>query len=231
MEIKGFIENSLVDYDGKISCVLFLPGCNFRCGFCFNHLLIFEPEKLETVSFERIESFLNAKKDFVDAVVITGGEPSLNPQLPELCRKIKELGFLVKIDTNGSFPEVIEKLINEKLVDFVAMDVKGLLEDYKEVTNSNVDVDKIKKSINLLMKNKVGYEFRITTVPRFITDETVEKIGKMLDGAEKIALQKFRPDNAMDEEFRKMKTYTLEDLQRFADILKKYIKDIRIRGA
>jgi len=231
MEIKGFIENSLVDYDGKISAVVFLPSCNFRCGFCFNQKLVLEPETLETIPFERIEKYLKSHYDFVDAVTITGGEPCLNPELAELCRKFKNLGLFVKVDTNGSFPGVIKKLAEENLVDYIAMDIKGLFEDYKKITNVDVDVKKLKESASFLMNGKIPYEFRITAVPKFVNKETIEKISQLLNGAKKVCLQRFRPDNAMDKKLRDSKSYTLEKLQELAEILKRFIKDVRIRGA
>jgi pyruvate formate lyase activating enzyme len=231
MEIKGFIENSLVDYDSKISAVVFLPNCNFRCGFCFNQKLVLEPETLETIPFERIEKYLKSHSDFVDAVTITGGEPCMHPELAELCRKFKNLGLFVKVDTNGSFPGVLKKLAEENLVDYIAMDIKGLFEDYPKITNVDADIKKLKESANFIMNGKIPYEFRITAVPKFINKESVEKIGQLLKGAKKVCLQRFRPDNAMDRKLRDAKSYTLEELQELAEILKRFIKDVRIRGA
>lgn len=213
MEIKGFIENSLVDYDGKISSVIFLPNCNFRCGFCFNSKLLLEPDKLKSIPFEKIEKYLKTHSDFIDAVVITGGEPMMQPDLLELCKKIKSLGFLVKVDTNGSYPDVLKKLVKAKVVDYIAMDIKGIFDDYDEITNVKVDIAKIKESIEFLINGDILYEFRITTVPRFINDESIKKLGKILKGAKKVRLQRFRPENAMDIKLRNSKSYTVEELE------------------
>lgn len=155
----------------------------------------------------------------------------MHPELAELCRKFKNLGLFVKVDTNGSFPGVLKKLAEENLVDYIAMDIKGLFEDYPKITNVDADIKKLKESANFIMNGKIPYEFRITAVPKFINKESVEKIGQLLKGAKKVCLQRFRPDNAMDRKLRDAKSYTLEELQELAEILKRFIKDVRIRGA
>ncbi|MEM4230428.1 MAG: anaerobic ribonucleoside-triphosphate reductase activating protein, partial [Candidatus Pacearchaeota archaeon] len=172
-EIKGFVPNSLVDWDGKVSSVIFLGGCNFKCKFCSNKDLVLEPEKLKSISFESIKNYLEKNKDFIDGVVITGGEPCLHQNLFELCKTIKKLGFKVKIDTNGSYPEILQQLLDKKLVDCVAMDIKTCFEKYKEITNTEVDIEKIKKSI-LIVAKFPEYEFRITMFPEIKYEDLIK---------------------------------------------------------
>ena len=139
MEIKGFVDLSLVDWDGKLSCVIFLPNCNFRCPFCHNTTLVLHPERGETIPFERVEDYLNKQKDWLDGVCITGGEPTLHNDLPDLCSKLKEIGFLVKVDTNGTNPTMMKELMNKSLINYIAMDIKAPLtaEKYSKATGIN----------------------------------------------------------------------------------------------
>lgn len=206
MEIKGFIETSLVDWDGMVCCVLFLPGCNFRCPFCYNHALVSRPEKLETVPWERVEKYLSEKKDWIDGVAVTGGEPTLHPDLGELFAKIHRLKSKVKLDTNGYRPEALERLLSDKLVDFVAMDVKAPLDgSYSRAAGVEVDTALIRRSIGLILDSGLPHEFRTTVVPGFHTAESMGKIGRAIEGARKWALQQFVPAQADDPSLRELK--------------------------
>ena len=173
MDVKGFIDLSFVDWDSKVSSVIFLPKCNFRCPFCHNVNLVLNPEKIETIPFEYIEDQLNKQKGWTDGVCITGGEPTIHSSLPELCSKIKKMGFLVKLDTNGTNPTLLNELQNRKLVDYVAMDIKAPLtaENYSQATGVNSEklLEKVKESINLLMESIIDYEFR-TTEPGTVSE-------------------------------------------------------------
>lgn len=206
MEIKGFIETSLVDWDGMVSCVLFLPGCNFRCPFCYNHVLVKHAERLETVPWERVERYLSGKKDWIDGVVVTGGEPTIHQELKTLLMKIQNLKFKIKIDTNGYRPEVLEDLFSDNLVNFVAMDIKAPLDNsYSQAAGVEVDIQRIKRSIDLIMSSNLPYEFRTTVVPGFHTSDSIVKIGQTIAGAQKWALQQFVPAQADQPELRSLK--------------------------
>jgi pyruvate formate lyase activating enzyme len=150
MEIKGFIETSLIDWDGKLVSVFFLPGCNFRCPFCHNHQLWKAPQKVETVPWQKVSDFLKGKKGWIDGVVITGGEPTVHADLPEFIESLREMGLLIKLDTNGANPEMLQSLIDKKLVDYVAMDLKASLDTiYSQAAGTKVNLDDIKRSIEI----------------------------------------------------------------------------------
>ena len=229
MQIAGLQKSSLVDYPSKIAAVVFTLGCNFRCPYCHN------PNILTAVSTNRlfdeaaVFDFLKTRKGKLDAVVVSGGEPTLQKGLPEFFKKLKELGFLIKLDTNGSSPKILEYLIKEELLDYVAMDIKAPIEKYKEIARINIDTNNILKSIEILKDSKTGYEFRTTTVKSQLSFEDFEKIGKMLCGTENYYLQKFKPDITLNPDFAKEKTYTDEEFLKIKTMLLKYIKNVHIR--
>ena len=229
MQIAGLQKSSLVDYPSKIAAVVFTLGCNFRCPYCHN------PNILTAVSTNRlfdeaaVFDFLKTRKGKLDAVVVSGGEPTLQKGLSEFFKKLKELGFLTKLDTNGSSPKILEYLIKEELLDYVAMDIKAPIEKYKEIARINIDTNNILKSIEILKDSKIGYEFRTTTVKSQLSFEDFEKIGKMLCGAENYYLQKFKPDITLNPDFAKEKTYTDEEFLKIKTMLLKYIKNVHIR--
>jgi pyruvate formate lyase activating enzyme len=231
MKIKGFIKTTFIEYPGKIASMIFLPGCNFRCSFCFNPELILESDKIEDVNEREVFEFLEKQKKWIDAVVISGGEPTLHKDLIDFIKKIKKIGFLVRIYTNGSNPEVLEKLIDEKLIDSVAMDIKAPLTEggYEKVTNTKEFLKNVKESISLIMNSGLGYEFRTTVVPGLHSDEDIEEIAKYIKGAELFVLQKFLPENALDSKLKKLKTQTDEEMQKLAEIAQRYIKNVKWR--
>ena len=229
MQIAGLQKSSLVDYPSKIAAVVFTLGCNFRCPYCHN------PNILTAVSTNRlfdeaaVFDFLKTRKGKLDAVVVSGGEPTLQKDLGNFFKKLKELGFLTKLDTNGSSPKILEYLIKEELLDYVAMDIKAPIEKYKEIARVNIDTNNILKSIEILKDSKIGYEFRTTTVKSQLSFEDFEKIGKMLCGTENYYLQKFKPDITLNPDFAKEKTYTDEEFLKIKTMLLKYIKNVHIR--
>jgi len=230
--IKGIIETSFVDWDGNIVCTLFLPGCNFRCGFCFNHELVLEPEKLEDVPRSYVRSYLRSNSDFLDGVCITGGEPTLH-RVEELCRMVRELGLRVKLDTNGSNPEKLRSLIDAGLVDFIAMDVKAPLsaESYSAVAGVSVDVSRVRESISLIA-SEVEHEFRTTVVPGVHGEAEIEAIARSLAelGAERYVLQKFIPELAMDASLRHLKPMSDEQMNALVEVAGRHIEKVRWRG-
>ena len=203
MKILGLQKQSLIEYPGKISAVIFLGGCNFRCHFCHVPTLVL-PELIETqneISQEEILSFLEKRKTFLEAVSITGGEPTLNKDLPDFIKKIKSLGFLVQLETNGTNPEMLRKLIEEKLIDYAAMDIKHRLdsfEKYNEITGFKLTkelFENIKESIKILLSNKVDYQFRTTLIKEFHQKEDILEICKEIQGAKIYYLQNYQKEN------------------------------------
>jgi pyruvate formate lyase activating enzyme len=231
MRIKGFIKNTFIEYPGKIASMIFLPECNFRCSFCFNPELIFESDKIVDLDEKEILEFLAKQKKWIDGVVISGGEPTLHKDLPDLLRKIKKVGLLTRIYTNGTNPEMLKALFKEKLVDSVAMDLKAPLteDDYERVTCSKGLVKNVKESISVIMNSGLDYEFRTTVVPIMHTEKDVEEMAKSIKGAELYVLQRFLPENAMDEKLKKLKTQSDDEMQKLADVAKKYVKNVKFR--
>lgn len=230
MKIKGMIEASFLDWDGKIVTTLFVPKCNFRCPYCQNWELIEHPENFEEVDFERIKKFLLGHKGFIDGVCVTGGEPTIYEDLPEFIKKIRDMGFLVKLDTNGSKPGMIKKLIDEKLVDYIAMDMKASFEKYDTACGVKVDVESIKRSIEIIMNSKIEYEFRTTAVPDITDESDIENIADSVKGAKKYVLQQFIPKNAMDEKLRNVTPYEKDVFEKMMEKAKKYVKNAMMRG-
>ena len=193
MNIQGIQKLTLLDYPGHVACTVFSGGCNFRCPFCHNALLVTrENENVNTFDEDDFFSFLKKRKGILDGVCVTGGEPLLDPDCFSFIGKIKELGYKVKVDTNGSFPERLASLIDEGYVDYVAMDIKNTLEKYGlTVGIDGYKTDRIEKSIEILKNGRIPYEFRTTLVKEFHSEDDFDKIGKMIEGAEKYFLQKF----------------------------------------
>ncbi len=230
MMIGGLQKLTLIDYPGKIACTVFTVGCNFRCHFCHNPELINPAKfKLSEIIEEKVFfDFLNSRHGLLDGVCITGGEPTLYPDLPEFIKKIKELGFLVKLDTNGTNPEMIGVLVAEKLIDYVAMDIKTKLKTqnskfktYDEVVGVKVDLSNIEKSIKIIMQSGIDYEFRTTMVPKLHTEEDIMQIAEELRGAKKYYLQQFRSGGKIfDPEFYDVKPYPIEFLKDLREKIK-----------
>ncbi|MFH1645099.1 MAG: anaerobic ribonucleoside-triphosphate reductase activating protein [Candidatus Omnitrophota bacterium] len=231
-EIKGFQEVSLIDWEGKVSSILFLGGCNFKCGFCHSKDLVLNYNNLETISFDVVESFLNSKKGWVDGVVITGGEPTLYGQkLINLIQKIKELGFLVKLDTNGTNPSLLKVLIDKKLIDYFAMDIKAPFEEdhYKQATGADVNIDDIILSKDIIMNSGADYEFRTTFVPGGVDLGDIEKISAQISNAKKYCIQQFVPRDVLDPRFMQIKPYPEEYLNQAVVLARQYVSKVVIR--
>lgn len=235
IEIKGFIDISLVEWDGKISSVIFLPECNLRCPFCYNVSLVLRPNELPIIPLRRVEADLEKSKGWVDGVVITGGEPTIHSDLPNLCKRLKELGFLVKVDTNGTNPQAIEKLIDEQLVDYIAMDVKAPLNERKYSRAAGVNVKdvlgNIEESIDILLEGRVAYEFRTTVVPRLHTKRDIEEICKRIKGCRKYALQNFRAGSrTLSKDFENLRSFSMEELEALRKIAEKFVSNTALRS-
>ncbi len=231
MKIGGLEKLSLVDYPGKIGATVFLIGCDFKCPYCQNPELV-DPEKIKNqpvVSQAEFFKFLDERKHFLEGVCITGGEPTIHSDLFNFVKKIKQKGFLVKLDTNGSKPELLKKLINARLLDFIAMDIKNSPSNYAKTAGRKVDLNKIRKSIDLIRNSGIDYEFRITVAPTLVKKEEIEEIGKWLKGVKKFALQQFQNQKVLDKVFEKIQAYSEKILKDFQKILKKYIKEVELR--
>lgn len=226
MKIAGLIKTSLIDFPGNIAAVVFTQGCNFRCGFCHNPDLL-DIQQPEAVSEENFFEFLKERQNILDGVVITGGEPTLQTDLIDFIKKIRELGFKVKLDTNGTNPKVLKSLIDLKLIDYVAMDIKGPLESYKKICGP-VNLDSIKKSLEILQEGDVAYEFRTTVLPYYHSLEDFELIGQLVNGAPRYVVQGFRPEITYLKELSQEKPFTIRELQEIKNILKKHVKEVDI---
>jgi pyruvate formate lyase activating enzyme len=193
MVIGGIQPTSCIDYPGKLSCVLFLAGCNFECPYCHNPHLTGDPAlHAERVPPDEFFAFLEQRRGRLDGVVVSGGEPTLHAELPELCRRIKRLGFPVKLDTNGSRPEMLARLMAEGLVDYVAMDLKTDPERYRESVSAGCDAATLHASIDAIMRSGLDYEFRTTCVRPLVSPATVERIARLIRGSRLYILQPFR---------------------------------------
>ncbi|HSB07076.1 MAG TPA: anaerobic ribonucleoside-triphosphate reductase activating protein [Thermodesulfobacteriota bacterium] len=214
-EIKGFIETSFVDWPGKVCSVLFLPYCNLRCPYCHNHPLVLHPKQYPTLPFRDIMRRLLSFQGWIDGVCLTGGEPTLHADLPSLIRRIRRLGFLVKLDTNGSNPSLLEQLIAKKEVDFVSMDVKAPLDlsHYSRVAGLAVNLDLVLRSIQILKRGEVEYEFRTTVVPGLHSPDDIRELGQQLKAGSRLVLQAFNPENPMDPSLKETLPYDSEKLR------------------
>jgi len=213
MKIGGFQKTTLIDYPGKVACIVFTLGCNFRCPWCYSKELVLPEEikKQPQISEKEFFSFLEKRKGLLDGVVICGGEPLIHKDIFSFLKRIKKLGFLVKLDTNGSFPDKLENTIDKKLVDYVAMDVKLPKKKYKEIYSN---VEKIEESIDILKKGKVDFEFRTTVVPQIHSKEDILEIGEWIKGdSVKYFLQNFRAQKTIDPLFEKIKPFSEEFLK------------------
>jgi len=229
MKIGGLQKFSLIDYPEKICAIIFTQGCNFRCPYCHNPELA-DPDLYEKCIPEKeIFAFLEKRKGKLDAVSITGGEPTLQPDLIDFIKMIKAMGYLVKIDTNGSHPETLKKLIEDKLIDYVAMDVKAPLEKYRKITRSKTNPDLIKQSIALIKKSNITREFRTTVVKSQLDENDLITIGKLVKNAELYVLQKFVPSKTMDPKFMNKKTYSDEEFDKLKKKIEKNVRSVVVR--
>ena len=224
MFIAGYVKNSFVDYPGKIACSIFTVGCNMRCWYCHNsHIL--ERSKIKVDESEIFE-FLQSHKGFLDGVVVSGGEPTLQPDLLDFLAKVKGMGYKVKLDTNGTNFKVLEKAIELNLVDYVAMDIKAPLEKYSKITCTENDLESINESIDLLLENNVDYEFRTTFSPD-LNIEDIEAICKRIKGAKAYSIQKY---NTVDYNKINMVPRKKEDHFEAEKIAKKYVEKVVVKG-
>lgn len=231
VDIKGLQKTSLVDFPPYIVSTVFLARCNFRCPFCHNPDLVLDYDGLGDVCEEDFFAHLVSRKGIIDCVCVTGGEPTLYKDLPSFIKKIRDLGFLVKLDTNGSNPEMLRFLIGERLVNYVAMDIKASKDKYVAASGFDVDVGKVCESVDLLKESRVNYEFRMTFVPGIVFKDDVVKIGLWLEGAEKFFVQQFSSAvRLVSKDFENKQPFSVKELEEFKTILSSYIKKVEVRG-
>jgi pyruvate formate lyase activating enzyme len=224
MKFSGLQKTSLVDYPDRIASVLFTPGCNLRCPYCHNWKIATDPQPPFLQEGAAL-SILESRKKYVDSVVITGGEPCMHKELPKFIAKLKEKGFLVKLDTNGFFPEILAECL--PIVDYVAMDIKTSREKYKLLGAK--DTTNLKRSIEMLKTAKVPYEFRTTVVPELVTAQDIQAIGELVKGAKILALQQFVAKDTLDKQCQNIKPYPPETIKEFAESLKPFVDNVVLR--
>lgn len=223
MKIGGLQKFSMIDYPDKIACIVFTQGCNFRCPYCHNPELV-KPEMFgESLSEEEFFDFLKERVGKLDAVSITGGEPTLQYDLIEFIKKIRDLGFLIKLDTNGTNPDMLKEIIDQKLVNYLAMDIKAPFSKYEEITKMPVNIEKIKQSVEMIKNSGIDYEFRTTLVKKLLSPEDIEQIGRDIAGAKQYFLQKFVSTKTVDEKVLNEETYSEEELENLKEQLKPFV--------
>lgn len=231
MNIRGLYKTSLIDFPGKISSVLFTGGCNLRCGYCHNPDMVLgnsDPDISEDYIFE----FLSGRKKLIDGVTVTGGEPTLHPDLSDFLKKIKDMGFLVKLDTNGFSPAVIDAVIREGLVDYIALDVKSSPEKYPSVTGKNLPFATVLETINILKNSGIDFELRTTCIPRLVTLEDISEIGEAVGSVKKYFLQQFVNTNRLlDPSLEELSPYPVIYLEAMRKKCLEFAETCIIRGA
>ncbi len=231
MDIHGLQKVTLIDFPKQVACTVFLDKCSFRCGFCFNPKLARGGKTESKMDEKEFFEFLKKRKNLLDGVCITGGEPTMHADLEDFCKKIKGMGFLVKLDTNGSNPEMLKALINKKLIDYIAMDIKAPLEKYDEVAGAKVDKDSIRESIALIMGSGIDYEFRSTLLPKFHSAQDMEKMSLLIKGADLYCLQQFNPNaELLDGKLKNEKPFAKEELEALKKIAERHVKKVELRG-
>lgn len=223
MQIAGFEKNSLVDFPKTLASVIFAPGCNMNCWYCHNAGI----QNNQELTMDAILEFLKKRVGFIDGVVFSGGEVTLQPDLAEQMQKVKELGFKVKLDTNGTNPDVLINLVNSGLVDYVAMDIKAPLSKYKQITRTDDNIENIKKSIAFLMEDKVDYEFRTTFSPDLFVDD-IKEIAKTISGAKRYSIQQYR--QMCYNKKLEQKPHEPKYLLLAKDVAEPYVKEVLTKG-
>ncbi|MBP6929822.1 MAG: anaerobic ribonucleoside-triphosphate reductase activating protein [Candidatus Moranbacteria bacterium] len=234
MKLSAIQRFTMLDYPDKVACIAFTPGCNMRCGFCHNPEFVL-PEKIAElqdnfIAQETFFNFLDKRRGLLEGVVVSGGEPTVWADLPEFFREIKKRGFLAKLDTNGHHPEMLERLLREKLVDYVAMDVKTSLAEYPTLVGGGVKPEHISKSINILKSSNIPYEFRTTLIKEVHSPEVLEEMKTLLAGAERYYLQTFRPGHTLHPRFATYHPFSVEEM---GDLVKQFsvvADDVAVRG-
>jgi len=224
MKFSGIQRTSLIDFPGRLATVLFTPDCNLRCPFCHNWRIVVDP-KPPFLNEETVIQILKDRRKYVDAVAVTGGEPTIHKEIPKFLRKLKEKDFAVKLDTNGFFPQVLKRCL--PYLDYVALDVKTSLEKYGRLGAK--DTADFLRTVKMLKNGKVEYEFRATVVPGFVDKEDVPKMGEIVKGGKRFAFQQFIPEDTLDETFSNVKPYSAKVIAHLADVMNQYVDHVVLR--
>ena len=228
MKLHGIQKMTLLDFPGHVSCTIFLGGCDFRCPFCHNFELI-DGTAEPLLDEDDFIKFLESRKGLLDGVAITGGEPLLHKDLISLIKRIRSVGYMVKLDTNGYHPDRLEEILSQNLVDYVAMDIKNSEEKYPLTCGTeNINMDNIYKSINILKNSEVDYEFRTTVVKELHEKEDFEKIGLMIKGAKRYFLQRFTDRDSVP--YGNLSAPSFDEMRQFAQISARFVPDTQLRG-
>ena len=228
LPIVRFQRLSLRDYPGKLCAKAIVPGCNFRCPYCDKTDIVLNHQRMETIPEAEVLNHLYRARRFLNGLCLGGGEPTLHNGLLPFVYRVKALGYLVKLDTNGSRPKRIRKLMEERVVDYVAMDVKAPLDRYREVVMAKVDVDAVRQSIRLLRRGNVDYEFRTTAVPGLVDAEDLEEIAKTLVGSKRFVIQQFKPDRTLCPEFEEVEPYSERELRQLQGRIAPYFAECKL---
>lgn len=227
MKISGLQKLTLLDYPSKMACTVFTYGCNFRCGFCHNALLVTE-ENSDNISEDEFFAFLKKRQGILEGVCISGGEPTLQPDLREFIIKVKSLGYAIKLDTNGINPRLLKSLIEDGLLDYVAMDIKHSPDKYSTICGCDVDMGAIRESASIIIESGIDYEFRTTTVREYHTAEDFEAIAQWIKGDSKYFLQRFEDSGNLIGD--NLSPFSKEEMTAFADGIKSKLPNVAIRG-
>ena len=228
MKIHGLQKMTLLDYPGRVACTIFFGGCDMRCPFCHNAELL-DGTAPPVMEEKELLMFLKKRQGLLDGVAITGGEPLLQPDIARFAEKVRALGYPIKLDTNGTHPDRLRKMIRNDLVQYVAMDIKNSPERYAETAGMNdIDIGPIRESVSMLLENTIDYEFRTTTVAELHNDDSFEKIGRWINGARRYYLQRFTDRETVP--FQGLHSPTEEQMKHWADIVRPYVPAVELRG-
>lgn len=229
MKFYGMQKMTLLDYPGYVACTLFTGGCNFRCPFCHNALLVLDLDEKYTIPEEEVLAFLKKRQGLLDGVCVTGGEPLINKDIGDFLSKVKELGFKIKLDTNGTNPSLLKELVSQNLVDYVAVDIKNSPEKYAETVGlKSFDMSTINETVNFLMTGSVDYEFRTTVTKQFHTEKSMEEAARFIRGAKRYFLQNFVDSGNLIGSG--ITGQSKEEMEKLLAVVKKYVPDSCLRG-
>jgi len=225
LAIKGFQKNTFLDWDGMIASILFLPGCNFRCPYCHAAPLVARPHELPSVPVEEVEQYIETNRQWIDGVVISGGEATLQPELPALIDRLRAIGMAIKLFTNGTNPQMLGDLLAGGKLAAISMDIKGPLDDrYSRAAGVPVDLDAVRESIGLVMNAGIPYEFRTTVCPAVLAPEDVADTARGIQGAKLFILQQFRPVGCLDAQYENVKPYSDNELDAMAELARPFVQ-------
>lgn len=230
VEIKGLEKFTPKDFPGYISSTVFLGGCNFMCPYCHNADLVLRPDSMPSFPLDYFLSFLDSRKDWLDGICVSGGEPLLHQDLEVLLSLIKERQLLVKVDTNGSFPVRLEEMVEKGLIDYVAMDIKSSFERYEQVVQAKVKIENIAKSIGIIKESGLDYTFRTTIVPGLVGLDDIKDMGQRLKGVKTFQIQQFVPQNTIDNTYAQIKPYSHKDIQEMVKLAETYFEKVKVEG-